>query len=162
MSPTGSMPPRGRSTCANSNSIERMVMQWSDVTATPNQKRLRQFAVLCLVIFVGLAAWRAAPGEVNWGTWLLATAGVTIGGPGIWRPTTIRYVYSGWMIAAFPIGWTVSRLMIAAMFFIVFTPVALLFRVLKRDALHLRGAPAQSYWTPKSRGGAVSEYLRQS
>lgn len=137
-------------------------MQWSDVTATPNQKRLRQFAALCLLFFVGLAAWRAAHGQIDSRMWLLALAGVTIGGLGMWRPSAIRYVYSGWMIAAFPIGWTVSRLMIAAMFFIVFTPVALVFRLMKRDALRLRDVPAQSYWTPKSRAGALSEYLRQS
>src|SRR5262245_3134108 len=137
-------------------------MEWSDVTAAPNQKRLRQFAALCLVFFGGLAAWRAARGQVDLRMWLLALAGVTIGGLGLWRPLAIRYVYSGWMIAAFPIGWTVSRLMIAAMFFIVFTPVALVFRLMKRDALHLRNVPASSYWTPKSRAGAVSEYFRQS
>ena len=137
-------------------------MEWSEVTAAPGQKRLRQFAVLCLLFFVGLAMWRAAHGRVDLRMWLLALAGVTIGGLGLWRPQAIRYVYSGWMIVAFPIGWTVSRLMIATMFFIVFTPVALVFRVMKRDALHLRDVPAPSYWTPKSRAGAVSEYLRQS
>ena len=137
-------------------------MEWSAVTATPTPKLLRQFAGLSLSFFVGWALWRAWHGQVGLGTGALGTTGLVLGALGLWRPATIRFVYTGWMIAAFPIGWTMSRLVVAALFYIVFTPVALIFRLLGRDALHVRRRPLRSYWTAKAGAGEPGEYFRQS
>jgi hypothetical protein len=65
------------------------------------------------------------------------------------------------MAAAFPIGWTMSRVMLGAVFYVVFTPVAMVFRAMGRDALRLRRpAETTTYWTAH-RGADVEEYLRQ-
>ena len=137
-------------------------MQWSDVIAVPKPKILRQFAGLWLLFFCGVAAWRAWHGHVDLRTALGAVAGVVIGVLGLVRPSAIRPIYAGWMIAAFPIGWTVSRLMVLLMFFVVFTPVALIFRMIGRDALQLRRPQGSSYWSVKSGAGPAKGYLRQS
>ena len=39
------------------------------------------------------------------------------------------------MVLAFPIGWTVSQVMLALMFFGLFTPIGLVFRLIGRDPL---------------------------
>jgi Saxitoxin biosynthesis operon protein SxtJ len=137
-------------------------MNWTDATATPSLRTLRQFAGLFLVFFVSLAAWRAWHGVVDTRTDALAVLGLMIGGLGLMHPPSIRLVYTGWMIAAFPIGWTVSRLMLAVLFYVVFTPVALVFRLMGRDALRLRRRQAGSYWTARPAAGNVKEYFRQS
>jgi hypothetical protein len=136
-------------------------MQWSDVVARPSGKVLRQFAVLCLVVFGALAAaglWRR--GAVTTGV-AIAMAGLVVGLVGVVRPAAIRWIYSGWMIAVFPIGWTISRLMLAALFYLVFTPVAILFRMMRRDALRLRRPDAPSLWTPKAGASSADQYFRQ-
>ena len=74
---------------------------------------------------------------------------------------TARSQVTGWMVAAFPIGWTISRLVIAALFVLVFTPVALVFRLAGRDALRLRRRSAPSFWIAKQRPERVESYLRQ-
>jgi hypothetical protein len=137
-------------------------MTWSDVTTPPNPRRLREFAGLFLVFFVALAAYRAWHGVLDGRTDALATLGLVVGGAGLLYPPAIRLVYTGWMIAVFPIGWTVSRLMLAVLFYLVFTPVALVFRLMGRDALRLKRRPAGSYWTPRPAPGNVKEYFRQS
>ena len=137
-------------------------MQWSDVVASPKRKVLRQFAGLWLLFFVALASWRVWRGQVDFQAEMLLLVGIGIGTLGLWRPAAIRFIYTGWMIAAFPIGWTVSRLMVAAMFYLVFTPVACIFRLMRRDALHLRRENVDSYWTPKERPVSVNDYFRQS
>ena len=59
-----------------------------------------------------------------------------IGLLGLLWPRVIRPVYVGWMVLAFPIGWTVSQAMLAVMFYGLFTPIGLLFRLIGRDPLH--------------------------
>ena len=137
-------------------------MQWSDVTAPPPPKMLRQFAGLWLVVFVGLAAWRAWHG--NTGAWTvgLGAAGLIVGLLGLVQPMAVRWVFTGWMIAAFPIGWTVSRIVLAAMFYLIFTPVGVVFRWMGRDPLHLRRGDGRSYWSAKPAPSEPDTYFRQS
>ena len=65
------------------------------------------------------------------------------------------------MIAAFPIGWTISRLMLAALFYLVFTPMALVFRLMGRDALHLRRGTRIALERPSRRRRSSDQYFRQ-
>lgn len=136
-------------------------MQWSDVTARPSEKVLRQFAVLCLIVFGimgGVALWRQSGLTA---TAAIAGAGVLAGLVGVVRPAAIRWVYSAWMIAVFPIGWTISRLMLAGLFYLVFTPVGIVFRLIRRDALCLRRPEAASLWARKAGATSADQYFRQ-
>ena len=136
-------------------------MQWSDVTKAPSPKMLRQFAGLWLVVFGGLAAWRAWHGQTGLWTDVLAIGAVVVGGLGLIVPAVVRPIYTGWMIVAFPIGWTVSKLVISLMFYLLFTPVAMVFKLMGRDILRLRRGQASSYWAPKSGARSGQEYMRQ-
>ena len=136
-------------------------MQWSDVIKPPPDRMLRQFAGLSLVIFGGIAAWRWFSGIVDGWTIGWAAAAVLIGGIGLIAPRAIRPVYQGWMVVAFPIGWTVSKVVLGAMLYLMFTPVALVFRLIGRDVLRLRRTQPDSYWQPKPTAKSGEEYLRQ-
>ena len=122
---------------------------------------LRQFAALSLVVFGGIAAWRWYSGVVDGWTLGWAAAAALIGGIGLAVPRAISPVYQGWMVIAFPIGWTVSKLVLGAMLYLMFTPVALVFRLIGRDALKLRRRDSASYWEPKPGAKSGEEYLRQ-
>ena len=137
-------------------------MQWTDAITPPARKTLRQFAALWLLFFGGLAAWRAWHGVMDTRTGVLGLAAAVAGGLGLAYPLAIRWIYTAWMVVAFPIGWTVSRLMVTALFFLLFTPVALVFRLMGRDALRVRRPAGPSYWTAKHQPGNVREYFRQS
>jgi hypothetical protein len=136
-------------------------MNWTDVTKPPPRRMLRQFAALCLVVFGGLAAWRWANGDTGLATRGLAAAGALVGVIGLIAPAAVRPIYTGWMILAFPIGWTVSRVVLAAVFFLVIAPIAWSFCLIGRDELRLRRQSRGTYWTerPGSRGAA--SYFRQ-
>ena len=134
-------------------------MQWADVLKPPTEKTLRQFAVLWLFVFGAMGAWRLWRGSPQWGAALVVLA-VVVGVLGIARPRAMRLIFTGWMMAAFPIGWTVSHLMLAALFFGMFTPVALVFKVIRRDALRLRRTAPESYYVPKP-GSDVRGYFQQ-
>jgi TRAP-type C4-dicarboxylate transport system permease small subunit len=137
-------------------------MQWSEVIAPPPRKLLRQFAGLFLIVFFALAGWRVWQGHADAWAATLAALALTVGITGLLHPPAIRLIYTGWMIVAFPIGWTISRLALALMFFAVITPVALFFRLVGRDELQLRRENRDaSYWRPKQGATDVRQYLRQ-
>ena len=137
-------------------------MNWSDVTRPPTPKALRQFSALCIVVFGGLWAWKAAHGQAGRASVILAIAGGVVGVLGLVRPPFVRWIYTAWMAVAFPIGWVVSRAMLAILFYLVITPIALIFRLSGRDVLRLRRRREESYWTPKPRATSADTYFRQS
>jgi len=137
-------------------------MQWSDVITPPKPKVLRQFAGLWLVFFVGIAAWRAWHGQTGVRTDVVGLVGLVVGLAGLAVPAAVRYIYTVWMIAAFPIGWTVSHVVLAVVFYAIFTPVSWIFKAVGRDVLVIRRPRVASYWTAKSRASSAEEYLRQS
>ena len=136
-------------------------MTWSDVTKSPSSTTLRQFAGLCLVVFGGFAGWRVWQAGLDGRAITFGAIGLGIGLTGLVWPVAVRWVYTGWMIAAFPIGWVISRVVLGILFYGMFTPVAFVFRLMQRDMLHRRRTGAQSYWTRKPGAMDVREYFRQ-
>ena len=66
------------------------------------------------------------------------------------RPESLRFVFVGWIIAVFPIGWLVLHACLAVVYFGMLTPVGLIFRLMGRDVLQLGRRPeADSYWQTK-------------
>ena len=67
------------------------------------------------------------------------------------------------MAITYPIGWVVSHVVLAVLFLGVFTPVAVLFRLIGRDALARRRPPDRAtYWLPMPAPDDVRSYFRQS
>jgi hypothetical protein len=137
-------------------------MQWSEIPFHPPARTLRQFAGLWLVVFGGMAAWQFfGRGDAAAAAGLVAVA-ATIGPLGLAFPSLIRPVFVAWMVLAFPIGWTVSRLILATIYYGLFTPMALAFRLIGRDALDRTRRPsADSYWSAKPAPASLRDYFRQ-
>ena len=129
--------------------------QWSDISFHPNERVLRKFAGL-LICLAGIATWW----RPEWG-WVAAVA-VCLGSVGLVRPQTLRWLFVGWTVVVFPIGWVTSRLLLAMLFFGVVTPVGLVFRLLGRDALRLQRRPdASTYWVARPLRSSASQYFQQ-
>lgn len=122
---------------------------------------LRQFAALWLLVFGAMAGWRYLHGQAGTFTAVLAVLALTVGVAGLIKPGFVRPIYTGWMIAAFPIGWTISKIVMALMFYAVFTPLGLVFRLTGRDPLKLRRTKPASYWVGKTSASSGEEYFRQ-
>src|SRR4051794_26694700 len=125
-------------------------MQWSDIPFNPPSRTLRQFAGLWLLFFVGWGCWMGWVGGGSDALVVLAI-GVLIAVPGLLAPRLIRPLFVGWMCLVFPIGWVVSHVLLGFLFYGLFTPLGLFFRLIGRDALALRPRPGQNtYWLPRS------------
>ena len=81
---------------------------------------------------------------------------------GLLRPQAVRWIFVISSIAAFPVGWAVSQIMLLTLFVIVISPVALLFKIAGRDRLGRKRMPErQTYWNSKTPTTDVRRYLRQ-
>jgi hypothetical protein len=137
-------------------------MHWSDIQFRPSDKTLRQFAGIWIVFFGGIAAYQGYFRERTAVALVLGSLAAVVGLLGLAAPRSIRPIYVGWMIVAFPIGWVVSHLILALIFYGLFTPLAALFRLMGRDALHRRRAHgADTYFVPKATPADPRSYLRQ-
>ena len=78
-------------------------------------------------------------------------------------PALRRPIFRGWLWLAFPIGWVISHLLLAGVFFLTVTPIALLMRWVGRDPLDRTLDPdAPSYWEAYDPQGPASRYYHQS
>jgi hypothetical protein len=137
-------------------------MRWSDVTKPPTDRQLRQFAAIAAILLAALAVWQLAARGSLVVIGCYATGAVIATAIGVARPRWLAPSFTFWMIAAFPIAWLVSNVVLAVLFFGLLTPLGLLFRLQGRDPLN-RSWPGRhdSYWQEKPAADKPERYLRQ-
>jgi hypothetical protein len=137
-------------------------MQWSDIQFSPPDRTLRQFAGICLIVFGSLSAFEVMVRHRPQLALVYAVVALTVGPLGLMKPRAVRAIYVGWTVLAFPIGWLVSTTILALLFYGIFAPIALAFRLFGRDPLARRHTDVQTYWRPKPAARGMREYFRQS
>lgn len=133
-----------------------------DVNWKPSPKQLRQFALLLAALLAAAALWLywKSPGT-RWAAAALLAAAVA-GGTGLVRPALMRPVYVVWMAAVFPIGWTVSHLLLAAIYYLVITPIGVIMRVCGYDPMQRRyDRNAKTYWKRRENQDDTKRYFKQ-
>jgi len=129
-------------------------------TLAPTAAMLRQFAGACLAASGALAARAAARGSVLWA--VVFGAAALVGLVGLWTPRRMRTPFAIAMAIATPIGSIVSTVLLAIVYYGVFTPMAMVNRLIGRDALSRRRQDRPSHWTAKERPSDPAGYLRLS
>jgi hypothetical protein len=138
----------------------------------PPRRTLRQFGLIALAVFGGLAAWAVYKhklGPIALSDSAAPIVGYTLGSLALIcgllaavAPSPLRWLYVGMSLAAFPIGFVVSHVILGVIYFGLFTPIALFFRITGRDALERAYAPqAATYWVPRTPVTDVRRYFRQ-
>lgn len=137
-------------------------MKWSDIPLKPKPRVLRQFAIAWLVFFLCLAAQQYFRHHRHGPGLALAAVAIVVAGVGLAKPSAIRWIFIAAFVLAFPVGWVVSQILLAFMFFVILTPIALLLRWRGRDPLQRRPAPKSlTVWQPKDPDPDPRRYLRQ-
>jgi len=134
-----------------------------DIPWHPSTRQLRQFGWIFLPAFCVLVAWwlfRAGFGDGVVAAPLVLAALVAV--LTLVAPRAVRAIFVGWMVVAFPIGWVVSHVMLAVIFYGAFTIVGGLMRLCRYDPMRRRKDPAAStYFTPVTRTTDPARYFRQ-
>lgn len=131
-----------------------------EINTNPSDRQLRQFGVIC-VAAAPLIVWlwtRSLPAT----TWA-AVVGAVCGGLGLLAPRTLKPVFVGLCVLTIPIGLVVGELMMGLIYFGMFLPMAIVFRILGRDALQRRVREnVSSFWQKRVQPSSVRRYYRQS
>lgn len=120
-------------------------------TLNTDKKTLREFGLVFaagLVLIFGLLlpwiwdkAWPVWP-------WIAAAA---FAGTGLILPQVLKPFYVLWMKIGHVMGWINTRIILGLVFFIMFAPLALLFRLFGRDPMQRKlEGEAKSYRQPSS------------
>lgn len=137
-------------------------MAFLDKNRQPSALELRTFGLL-VGLFAGLVGallrWRGHPAAavVVWtlgGSAMLVYYGV---------PPLRRFMLQAWVSVTYPLGWSISHLVLALVYYGVFTPIGRIQRLLGRDSMHRRPDPrASTYWTERPPAREPSSYFKQS
>jgi len=132
-----------------------------EINRNPSRRDLLIFASILPLFFgvVGALFWRDGSTRIGAAIWIVgAVTSVTAlaGAP------ARRRLYLGWMYASYPIAWVASRVILAAIYFVVATPIALWLRAIGRDPM-LRSfdKAADSYWVQRTPNRDRRRYFRQ-
>ncbi len=130
------------------NIIEDIRSEIRSAKREPSSRDLTMLALLFLLL--GTAAggyqllWKGAASG-----WYWIIAGVILC---LFRLITplFRSIYSTWLAFSVILGYFVSRILLTIIFFVVITPMAVIFRVIAKDSMERKLDPkAVSYWSPK-------------
>lgn len=128
----------------------------------PDPRTLRQFSEFGMfalgMVLAPLALWRGQVGAAV-GLWAAAVALRLVG---LARPSWLKPVFVGLTLLTWPIGWVVSHAALAVTYYLVITPMALVFRIIGRDALQRRSnRRSATYWEAYDPDRGLKRYLRQ-
>jgi hypothetical protein len=127
-----------------------------EIDCDPSPHVVRQFGLFALPAFfiiLGIVIWRrtgSAPAAAGFGMAAAVSVVATL-----LLPKTIRWMFLAGTVAAFPIAWTVSHLLLAVVYFGPFTAIGLAARAFGYDPMRRRLERAtRTYWvrrdsTPK-------------
>jgi hypothetical protein len=142
-----------------------------DIKFNPSKKDLRNFGFIALVAFglIGaLVYWKRGLFGFDFGqatetvSYILWGLGLLSGLFSLVIPAANRALYVALSLITYPIGFVVSHVVMAFIFFVIITPVGLLFRVLGRDPLHRKfDRSAESYWDPHVARKDKASYFKQ-
>jgi len=146
-------------------------MKMIEIDFRPDRRQLRQFGFIALVAFglVGLLTWwknglfgfdfGGATQAVVGVFWAL---GLVSGLFALVAPRANWPLYVTLMVVTYPIGFVLSYVLMAVLFYGMFTPVGLIFRLIGRDSLNRRFEPeAKTYYARHRPAKSTERYFRQ-
>lgn len=134
-----------------------------ELDRNPPERVLRLFGGVWLPLFLAIAGAVVLrrTGETTVPGVLWGVAGVSIL-VALARPAWLRWLYVGLMLVTWPLGWVLSHVVLAVLYYGVITPVGLVLRALGKDPLRKRGSSeVPSYWRPRRPPADMERYFRQ-
>jgi len=111
---------------------------------------LRKFGItvgIILMIIAGFLFWKEKDASQ-----IFLTIGTLLFFLGIAIPFILKPIYWVWMIFAIILGWIMTRIILGLLFYIVFTPIGLISRLLGKQFIELQwNKTSSTYWNYRSR-----------
>ncbi len=130
------------------------------INTQPTDRQLRQFGVICAGA-LPLMVWVWTRSQMA--TALGAIVGFCVTLTGLVTPRLLKPVFVGLIFVTMPLGLVVGELILLLIFFCVFLPMAVVFKIMGRDALQRKLTPdVASFWQRRVPPSSVRKYYHQS
>ena len=133
-----------------------------DLDLHPDIRKVRQFG-FAFSIFLCVCSVKVFLQSQPTVAWTLLGLAAASGLCAFTKPQLLRPVYVVVTLVTFPIGWTISRLIVLLLYYGLMTPVACILRLAGRDRFRLkRSAESRaSNWIERKSSEEPGRYLRQ-
>jgi hypothetical protein len=112
-------------------------------------KELRSFGLIVGAAFGLIGLWPPVFRHQHVRPWALLVAGL-LGSAALLSPRLLQPVFKVWMWGGFVLSWINTRIILSIVFYVVFTPVGFVMRLIRKDPMKLHPQPdAESYRTLK-------------
>jgi len=138
-------------------------MSLIEVNWHPDGKQLRAFGKIALIALavIALVLYLVKGLDIRWAS-AIAAVGIAIFTSSLICLKLTRVIYLGLTAVTLPIGLAVSFILLAAFYFLLLTPLALVFRLIGRDPLRLKlDSTAESYWLTHRPPDKPDRYFQQ-
>ena len=134
-----------------------------EINWNPSRKDLRIFGIGALVASTVISAvlYFFKGIELQWISIIVAVGFLTFLSSIISIKVT-RIIYLGLSLVTLPIGWILSFIMLGTFYYLIVTPIGLIFRLTGRDPLSRKFAStAKSYWKKRKSPDTLDRYFHQ-
>jgi hypothetical protein len=104
------------------------------------RKELRSFGLLVGGIFAVIGVWPTLFRGEDLRLWAVGLAVVLILPALLW-PRSLKLVYRVWMALGQVLGWINTRILLSVVFYVLFTPMGLVMRLMGKDPMRRRFEP---------------------
>jgi hypothetical protein len=133
-----------------------------EINWSPTPRELRQFSLALIIataVVGGILWWQLG---ANLASKILWGAGPVLGVLGLLVPPAMRPLFIGLSVVAFPIGYVIGFVALALVYYLLVTPIGLVFRLSGRDPLDRRfDRSASTYWIARSGQRPARRYFQQ-
>ncbi len=123
---------------------------------------IRKFGIGLTVLLCLIGGWQLYKGHINAYMWFLGSASLALA-LAFFAPIVLKPLFKVITTVGNAIGWVNTRILLGIIFYVIFTPIGILSRLLRKDLLDRRlDKDAKSYWNKKDNGVfAKEQYERQ-
>ena len=125
------------------------------------KKEIMKFGIGLTVALCIIGGWQFYKGHVNIYVWFFGFAGLILVLSFV-APIILKPLYKVLSTVGNAVGWVNTRILLGIIFYLVFTPIGIFSRLIRKDLLDKRiNKDAKSYWSTKEKGVFTKEQFER-
>ena len=137
-------------------------MKWNQISSSATIKQIRQFGLLVGIVLVAAGSWQLYRQIYPIVRIVLWSIGGFLFAGGLLWPQILKPLYVFWMLLAHMLSWVNTRIILGVIFYLIFTPIALVMRIAQRDGLQKKiNKNTSSYWTQRTAPENIKEHFER-
>ena len=137
-------------------------MNWHQISSSATTKQIRQFGLLVGMVLIAIGSWQLYRQIYPTTRIILWVIGGFLFVSGLLWPKILKPLYILWMFLAHILSWINTRIILGLIFYLIFTPIGLIMRLIKRDPLQRKiDQEVDSYWIQREEPQNIKEHFER-